>query len=71
MITGQYSRGASGFLIENGEITRPVAGFTIASDLQTMFKRLVLANDVDRNYSTAAPTMAIEGMMIGGAQAAA
>ena len=71
MITGQYSRGASGFLIENGEITRPVAEFTIASDLQTMFKKLVLANDVDRNYSTAAPTIAIEGMMIGGAAAAA
>ena len=70
MITGQYSRGASGFIIENGQITRPVAEFTIASDLQTMFKRLVLANDVDRNYSTAAPTMAIEGMMIGGAAAA-
>jgi PmbA protein len=69
MITGQYSRGASGFLIENGEITRPVAEFTIASDLPTMFKRLVLANDVDRNYSTAAPTLAIEGMMIGGAAA--
>ena len=71
MITGQYSRGASGFLIENGEITRPVSEFTIASDLQTMFKRLVLANDVDRTYSTAAPTIAVEGMMIGGASAAA
>lgn len=67
MITGQYSRGASGFKIENGEITGPVSEFTVASDLQSMFKRLVLANDVDRNYSTAAPTLAIEGMMIAGA----
>lgn len=69
MITGQYSRGASGFLIENGEITRAVSEFTVASDLQSMFKRLVLANDVDRNYSTAAPTLAIEGMMIAGTSA--
>jgi PmbA protein len=66
MITGQYSRGASGFLIENGEITRPVSEFTVASDLPSMFMRLVLANDVDRNFSTAAPTLAIEGMMIAG-----
>ncbi|MGL4406650.1 MAG: TldD/PmbA family protein, partial [Notoacmeibacter sp.] len=49
MITGQYSRGASGFLIENGEITRPVSEFTVASDLPSMFKRILPANDVDRN----------------------
>lgn len=69
MITGQYSRGASGFKIENGKITNPVSEFTVASDLPSMFKRLVLANDIDRNYSTAAPTLAIEGMMIAGASA--
>jgi PmbA protein len=67
MITGQYSRGASGFLIENGEIAGPVSEFTIASDLNHMFAHLVVANDLDRNYSTAAPTIAIEGMTIAGA----
>jgi PmbA protein len=71
MITGQYSRGASGFLIENGEITKPVSEFTVASDLLSMFKTIVPANDVDRNFATAAPTMAIEGMMIAGVSAAA
>ncbi len=69
MITGQYSRGASGFLIENGEITGPVSEFTVASDLPSMFSRLTLANDVDRNFSTAAPTLAIEGMMVAGTSA--
>ena len=66
MITGEYSRGASGFWIENGEITYPVSEVTIASNLQTMFLALVPANDLDRNFGTAAPTLMIEGMTLAG-----
>lgn len=66
MITGEYSRGASGFWIENGEITYPVTEVTIASNLKTMFLGLVPANDLDRNFGTAAPTLMIEGMTLAG-----
>ncbi len=66
MITGEYSRGASGFWIENGEITFPVSEVTIASNLKTMFLALVPANDLDRNFGTAAPTLMIEGMTLAG-----
>jgi PmbA protein len=69
LITGQYSRGASGFLIENGQIAGPVSEFTIASDLTHMFAHLVAADDIDRNYSTASPTLAVEGMTVAGAAA--
>ncbi|WP_412057491.1 TldD/PmbA family protein [Bartonella sp. DGB2] len=65
-ITGQYSRGASGFWIENGEITYPVSGVTLASDLLSMLARLIPANDLDRRYATAAPTLMIEGMTLAG-----
>lgn len=66
MVTGEYSRGASGFWIENGELTFAVSEITIASNLKDMFKRIVLANDIDPKYSIAAPTIAIEGMIIAG-----
>jgi PmbA protein len=66
MITGEYSRGASGFWIENGELTYPVSEVTIASNLKDMFLRLVPADDLDRNYGTAAPTLLIEGMTLAG-----
>jgi len=66
MITGEYSRGASGFWIENGEISYPVSEVTIASNLKTMFLALVPANDIDRNFGTAAPTLMIEGMTLAG-----
>ena len=66
MITGEYSRGASGFWIENGELTFPVSEVTIASNLKTMFLGLVPANDLDRDYGTAAPTLLIEGMTLAG-----
>ena len=66
MVTGEYSRGASGFWIENGEITYPVSEVTIASNLKTMFLRMIPADDVDRNYATAAPTLLIEGMTLAG-----
>lgn len=66
MITGEYSRGASGFWIENGELTYPVSEVTVASNLKDMFLRLVPASDLDRNYGTAAPTLLIEGMTLAG-----
>ena len=66
MITGEYSRGASGLWIENGELAYPVAEVTIASNLKDMFVRMAPASDLDRNYATASPTLLIEGMTLAG-----
>lgn len=66
MVTGDYSRGASGFWIENGELTFPVAEVTIASNLKDMFRAMTPASDLDRDYGTAAPTLLIEGMTLAG-----
>ena len=66
MVTGEYSRGASGFWIENGEIAHPVSEVTIASNLKDMFLRMVPASDLDRNFGTASPTLLIEGMTLAG-----
>lgn len=66
MITGEYSRGASGFWIENGELTFPVSEVTIASSLKDMFMQVTPASDIDRKYGIAAPTLAIEGMTLAG-----
>ncbi|MBN9547886.1 MAG: TldD/PmbA family protein, partial [Alphaproteobacteria bacterium] len=67
MVTGEYSRGASGYWIENGALAYPVAEVTIASNLKTMFLNMVPASDLDRNFGTAAPTLLIEGMTLAGA----
>ena len=66
MVTGEYSRGASGFWIENGELAWPVSEVTIASNLKDMFINMVPANDLDRSFGTAAPTLMIEGMTLAG-----
>jgi len=66
LVTGQYSRGASGFRIENGELTHPVSEVTLGSDLLHMFAHLIPANDLDRRFATAAPTLLIEGMALAG-----
>lgn len=66
MLTGEYSRGATGFWIENGELTFAVSEVTIASNLKDMFMRVTQANDIDRDFSVAAPTLAIEGMTLAG-----
>ena len=63
---GDYSRGASGFWIENGEIAYPVSEITIASNLIKMFESLIPANDLDFNFGINAPSILIENMMIGG-----
>ncbi|WP_181699335.1 TldD/PmbA family protein [Chthonobacter albigriseus] len=66
LVTGDYSRGASGFWIENGEIAYPVAEITVAGKLQDMFARLVPANDIEFRSAFVAPTIAIEGLTIAG-----
>ena len=66
-VTGDYSRGAAGFWIENGEIAFPVSEVTIAGNLKDMFRNLTPANDLEFRYGTNAPTCRIEGMTIAGA----
>ncbi|MES5484234.1 TldD/PmbA family protein [Bradyrhizobium sp. INPA03-11B] len=65
-VTGDYSRGASGFWIENGEITYPVSEVTIAGHLLPMFKSLAAANDLEFRYGVNSPTLRIEGLTLGG-----
>lgn len=66
-VTGDYSRGAAGFLIENGEITRPVHEITIAGNLSEMFRNVTAAaNDLTWFGTTASPTLAIAEMTIAG-----
>ncbi len=66
-LTGDYSRGASGFLIEDGEITVPVAEVTIAGNLKDMFKALVPADDLVFRHASNVPTLRIDGMTVAGA----
>jgi PmbA protein len=65
-VTGDYSRGAAGFWIENGELTFPVNEVTIAGNLNAMFAEMTAANDLIFRYGTNAPTLRIEGMTIAG-----
>ncbi|MBL6853812.1 MAG: TldD/PmbA family protein [Alphaproteobacteria bacterium] len=66
-VTGDYSRGAAGFWIENGEIAFPVSEITIAGNLKEMFVNLTAANDLEFKHGTNAPTLRIEGMTVAGA----
>ncbi|MCR4269026.1 TldD/PmbA family protein [Nitratireductor sp. ZSWI3] len=66
LVTGEYSRGAAGFWIEDGALAYPVSEVTIASNLKDMFLNMTPANDLDRNFGTAAPTLLIEGMTLAG-----
>lgn len=66
-VTGDYSRGAAGFLIIDGEIAGPVAEFTIAGNLKDMFTAMTAANDLEFMRSNNVPTLRIDGMMIAGA----
>ena len=66
MVTGDYSRGASGFWIENGQRTYPVSGVTIAGHLLDMFRTLTPANDLEFRYGTNAPTLRVEGLTVAG-----
>ena len=65
-VTGDYSRGASGFWIENGKITYPVSEVTIAGNLNDMFTNLSAANDLEIKYGIDAPTLRVEGMTVAG-----
>ncbi|TNJ46284.1 TldD/PmbA family protein [Phaeobacter sp. B1627] len=64
--TGDYSRGASGFWIENGEIAFPVNEVTIAGNLLDMLKTMVPANDARRYLSRVVPSLLVEGMTLAG-----
>jgi PmbA protein len=64
--TGDYSRGASGFWVEDGEITHPVNECTIAGNLRAMLGSLIAANDARAHLSTRVPSLLVEGMMLAG-----
>ena len=66
MVTGDYSRGASGFWIEKGKRTYPVSEVTIAGHLLEMFRTLTPANDLEFRYGTNAPTLRVEGLTVAG-----
>ncbi len=66
-VTGDYSQGAAGFWIENGEIAYPVSEITIASHLREMFKTATPANDLAFRYATNAPTLRVDAMTVAGA----
>jgi len=65
-VTGDYSRGASGFWIENGKKAWPVSGLTVAGNLKDMFLNLTPASDLKFKSSINAPTVRIEGMTVAG-----
>ena len=66
LVTGDYSRGAAGFWIENGVCTFPVSEVTIAGNLLEMFASLAPANDLIFRYGTNAPTIRVEGLTVAG-----
>jgi len=65
--TGDYSRGASGFWVENGEIVYPVNECTVAGNLHDMLARIVPANDARAHLSRVIPSLMIDAMMLAGA----
>ena len=66
LVTGDYSVGATGFMIENGIFKHPVSEITIAGNFKDIFKNITLADDLEFKYSTNAPTILIEGMVVAG-----
>ena len=66
-ITGDYSRGASGFIIRDGVLAEPVAEITIAGNLVDMFRALVPANDLEHRRAVNVPTLRVDGMTVAGA----
>jgi PmbA protein len=65
-VTGDYSRGASGFWIENGKRSYPVSEVTIAGNLIEMFQTLLPANDLEFRFGTNAPSVRVEGLTVAG-----
>ncbi|MDJ0386543.1 TldD/PmbA family protein [Roseomonas sp. E05] len=66
-VTGDYSRGAAGFMIRDGALAEAVSGITIAGNLKDMFLNMAAANDLRFRRGTDAPTLRVEGMTIAGA----
>ncbi len=66
-LTGDYSRGASGFMIRHGELAEPVSEITIAGNLKDMFRNIVVANDLKLRRGTDAPSIRLEGLTLAGA----
>src|SRR3546814_18590133 len=65
-VTGDYSRGASGFRIEQGELTTPIREATVAGNLKQLFMELTPADDRVFKYGTNAPTLRIHGQKVAG-----
>ena len=65
-LTGAYSRGAGGFLIEDGALTQPLQAMTVAGDMAKMFASLVLGSDVDHEGSVHVPSVLVPTMKIAG-----
>jgi PmbA protein len=65
-VTGDYSRGASGFWIENGKRSYPVSEVTVAGNLLDMFHALSPANDLEFRFGIDAPTVRVEGLTVAG-----
>ena len=66
-VTGDYSRGAAGFMIRDGKLAEPVAEITIAGNLKSMFANMTPANDLRFRRGTDAPTIRVEGLTMAGA----
>ncbi len=66
MVNGDYSKGAGGFWIENGELAFPVSEITVAGNLKNIFQTMIPANDLEFKHATNAPSLMIEEMSIGG-----
>ena len=66
LVTGDYSVGACGFLVENGEFKYPISEITIAGNFNDIFKNITLSDDLKFDYAANSPTMLIEGMVVAG-----
>jgi PmbA protein len=66
LVTGDYSRGASGFWIENGELAYPVSEITIAGNLNNIFLNVTPASDLEFRTSVNAPSCRVEGLTLAG-----
>ena len=64
--TGDYSRGVSGFWVEDGQICYPVSEITIAGNLRDMLKTIILGNDAQRHLSYVVPSILVEDMTLAG-----
>ena len=65
-VTGDFSKGGSGFLIENGEVTYPISEITVAGNIKNMFKEIRLANDLEFKSRINSPTIRIDNISIAG-----